>query len=199
MKVAGLVLAAGSATRMGRNKLLLPLGGESLVRRAARAADEAGLDPVLVVLGHEAERVREALAGLRCEVVLNARHALGQSTLLDAGVAAIPAEADAAVVLLADMPFVDAAMIRAVVARHRAAGAPVVASRYGRVQAPPILYARAMFAELRGGEGEGRGREVVRRHAGEAAFVDWPASALEDVDEAADLERARQRLGEVVR
>jgi molybdenum cofactor cytidylyltransferase len=199
MKIAGIVLAAGSSTRMGRNKLLVAVGSESLVRRAARVAGEAGLDPVLVVLGHEAERVREALAGLRCEPVLNARHALGMSTSLDAGVAAAPADAAAVVVLLADMPFVDAAMIRAVVARHREGGAAVVASRYGGVPAPPTLYARALFAELRGGEGEGRGREVVRRHAGEAAFVDWPASALADVDEAADLDRARARLGEEAR
>jgi molybdenum cofactor cytidylyltransferase len=75
----------------------------------------------------------------------------------------------------------------------------VVASRYGAVPAPPTLYARALFPELRGGEGEGRGREVVRRHAGEAAWVDWPPSALADVDEAADLERARAGLGEEAR
>jgi molybdenum cofactor cytidylyltransferase len=199
MPVAGIVLAAGSATRMGRNKLLLELGGESLVRRAARVAGEAGLDPVLVVLGHEAERVRDALLGLRCEVVLNPRHALGMSTSLDAGVASLPPGTAAAVVLLADMPFVDAAMIRALVLRHGEGGAPVVSSRYGAVPAPPTLYARAVFPELLGGEGEGRGREVVRRHAGEVAFVDWPASALADVDLDEDLERARARLGEEAR
>lgn len=196
MKVAGIVLAAGASTRMGRNKLLLGLGRESLVRRAVRVAEEAGLDPVLVVVGHEAERVRAALEGLRCEPVLNARHGLGMSTSLDAGVAAAPGDASAVVVLLGDMPFVDAPMVRALVARHREGGAPVVASRYGGVPAPPTLYARALFPELRGGEGEGRGREVVRRHAGEVDFVDWPAAALADVDEAADLERARAGLGE---
>lgn len=198
MSVAGIVLAAGSATRMGRNKVLLPLRGEPLVRRVVRAAVEAGLAPVLVVLGFEADLVRAALAGLPCEPVVNPRHALGMSTSLDAGVAAVPERAAAAVVLLADMPFVDAAMIRAVVVRHRQAGASLVSSRYGAVPAPPTLYARVLFGELRGGEGEGRGREVVRRHAGEVSFVDWPASALSDVDRVEDLERARARLGEEV-
>jgi molybdenum cofactor cytidylyltransferase len=196
MSVAGIVLAAGSATRMGRNKVLLPLRGEPLVRLAVRAAVEAGLAPVLVVLGFEADLVRAALEGLPCETVVNPRHALGMSTSLDAGIAAVPERAAAAVVLLADMPFVDAAMIRAVVARHGQAEASLVSSRYGAVPAPPTLYARALFRELRGGEGEGRGREVVRRHAGEVAWVDWPASALADVDAAEDLERARARLGE---
>lgn len=195
MRVAGVVLAAGRSTRMGVNKLLLALEGECLVHRAARVASEAGLDPVLVVLGHEAAHVAAALGGLPCRVVPNPRHALGLNTSLEAGLAAVPAGASAAVVLLADMPLVTPPMIRAVVDRHGEAGAALVASRYGGVVAPPVLYARALFGELRGGEGEGRGREVLRRHAGEVSFVDWPAQALADVDEADDLETARARAG----
>jgi molybdenum cofactor cytidylyltransferase len=196
MRIAGIVLAAGSASRMGTNKVLLRVWGESLVRRAAHTAAEAGLDPVLVVVGHEADLVRAELTGTRCQAVLNARHARGMSTSLDAGVAAVPADAAAAVVLLADMPFVQAAMVRAVLDRHLEGGAPVVASRYGAVSAPPVLYARSLFPELRGGEGEGRGREVVQRHAGEVAWVDWPESVLADLDVADDVERARARLRE---
>ncbi len=192
MRVAGILLAAGAATRMGQNKLLLEVEGEALVRRAARRALEAGLDPVIVVLGHEAERVRGALEGLACRAVVATAHARGMNASLAAGVAAVPAEAKAAVVLLADMPRVDAAMIRMVVVRHAETGAPVVASRYGEVTAPPTLYARAVLPELTGGEGDGRGREVVRRHAGRAAFVPWPAAALLDVDLPEDLARVRR-------
>jgi molybdenum cofactor cytidylyltransferase len=193
VKVAGIVLAAGRSSRMGANKLLLRLGGETLVRRAARAALEGGLDPVLVVLGHEAERLRPELAGLACAAVENARHDLGLNASIDAGLAAVPPDAAAAVVLLADMPLVSAGMIRTLVARHRATGACAVASRYGPVIAPPALYDRALFAELGGGEGEGRGREVLARRAGEVAWVDWPPGALADVDVPGDLERARRR------
>ena len=196
MAIAGIVLAAGSASRMGTNKLLLRLGGESLLRRTVRVAGEAGLEPVLVVLGHEADRAREELVGMRCEVVPNPRHALGMNTSLDAGIAAVPERAGAAIVLLADMPFVTAAMVRTVIARHLEGGAPVVSSRYGVAQAPPTLYARRVFAELRGGEGEGRGRAVVRGHAGDVAWVTWPEDALADLDDPADLERARSRLAE---
>lgn len=191
MRVAGILLAAGSATRMGKNKLLLDLDGEPLVRRAARRALEAGLAPVLAVLGHDAERTRAALEGLAIREVVNPAWASGQSTSLSAGVAAVPSDSEAAVVLLSDMPFVDAAMIRAVLQRHRETGAPLVASRYGEVTAPPTLYHRSLFPELQGGEGEGRGRAVVRRHGEHAAFVDWPASALLDVDFPEDLDRAR--------
>ncbi len=191
MQVAGILLAAGAATRMGRNKLLLDLGGETVLRRAARRAVEAGLDPVLVVLGHEEERARAEIGGLACRAVPNADHARGINTSLSAGVREVPPEAAAAVVLLADMPLVDADMIRAVVARWRRGEAPLVTARYGEVTAPPTLYDRALLAELCGGEGEGRGRDTVRRHAGRVAFVDFPASALADLDAPEDLERAR--------
>ncbi len=192
MKVAGIVLAAGRSSRMAVNKLLQRIDGETLVRRAARAAVGGGLDPVLVVLGHEAGRVGAELRDLGCVAVVNARYELGLNTSLDAGLAALPADAAAVVVLLADMPLVSAAMIRALVARQGATGAALVASRYGAAVAPPALFGREVFEELRGGEGEGRGREVLRRRAGEVAWVDWPETALADVDEPADLERARE-------
>jgi molybdenum cofactor cytidylyltransferase len=195
VKVAGIVLAAGSSTRMRVNKLLLRIDGDTLVRRAARVALEAGLDPVLVVLGHDAELVARDLADLPCTAVVNARHALGLNTSLEAGIAALPAEAEAAVVLLADMPLVTAPMIRALLERRDESGAALVASRYGAVVAPPALYGRAVFEELRGGDGDGRGREVLARHASEVVWADWPAEALADVDEAADLEEARLRAG----
>lgn len=189
---AGIILAAGAARRMGRNKLLLDVRGEMLVRRAVRVAKEADLDPVLVVVGHEAERVTAALSGLGCEIVPNPRHALGMSTSLDAGIAAVPAASQAAVVLLPDMPRVEPAMVRALVLRQRETGAPLVSSRYGGVAAPPALYTRALFPELRGGAGEGRGRDVVKQHAQDAGWVDWPASALADIDEPADLEQVSE-------
>jgi molybdenum cofactor cytidylyltransferase len=181
---------------MGRNKLLISLGGETLLRRAARRALAAGLDPVVVVLGHQAGRARRELDGLACRAVVNPRHVGGLNTSLAAGVGAVPPEAEAAVVLLADMPLVDEAMIRAVVDRHAATGAPLVTARYGEVCAPPTLYARRLFQEIQGGEGEGRGREVVRRHRGEAAFVDFPPAALADLDVPEDLERARGAGGD---
>ncbi len=195
MSVAGIVLAAGRSSRMGENKLLLPVGGESLVRRAVGAAVEAGLEPVLVVVGHEAERVRAELEGLACTFVPNLRHSLGMNTSLDAGVAAVPPDASAAVVLLADMPLVTPEMIRALLERHRASPAAPVSARYGAVPAPPALYPRALLSALRGGEGDGRGREVLRAHAREVEWVDFPGRALEDVDEPADLERARKGEG----
>ncbi len=185
-RVAAVVLAAGSSSRMGENKLLLEIGGEPLVRRAVRAALAAGLDPVIAVLGHEAEGVAGALAGLPCATVVNPHYAEGVRASLQVGVARAAGEADALVVVLADMPYVTAAMLAALVARYRESGAPLVVSRYGEVEAPPMLYQRALYPELLAMAGEGCGKQVVRRHRAEAAAVSWPEAALRDIDVAED-------------
>src|SRR6185295_1646906 len=109
-RVTAIVLAAGASTRMGRNKLLLDVGGETLVRRAVRAAIEGGADEVVVVLGHEEDRVRAELRGLDCRPVVNPDHAEGAGSSVRAGVRQA-AGADALMIVLADMPFVTAEMI----------------------------------------------------------------------------------------
>jgi molybdenum cofactor cytidylyltransferase len=194
--VAGVVLAAGTSSRMGRNKLLLEVAGQSLLRRAVSTAVEAGLDPVLVVLGHESERAGPELKGLRCEVVLNAGFEEGIHSSVRTGIAAVPAGCAAAVVLLADMPLVEAEMVRTLVRRYRDGRPLLVVSDYEGVDAPPILYDRALFAELRVLEGGGCGKRVVKRHSGEAVRIRWPARALTDLDRPEDVERVRGELGE---
>jgi molybdenum cofactor cytidylyltransferase len=187
--VAAIVLAAGSSTRMGRNKLLLEIGGETLVRRVVEAAGGAGVDRVVVVLGHDEARVRAELEGLRCETVVNPDHARGAGTSLHTGVRHVAADASAVVIVLADMPFVTASMIAALVECYRATRAPVVFSRYGDIQAPPTLYDRALFAELLAIDDDRGGKQVVLRHQAEAEAVEWPESALHDVDSPADYDR----------
>ena len=193
--VAGVVLAAGASTRMGQNKLLFDLEGESVVRRAVRVALAGGLDPVLVVVGHEAERVQRELDGLSCRIIENADYQRGINVSLKTGIAAVPDSSAAAIVMLADMPFVTAEMIATLIANYRSSTAPLVISDYDGVNAPPMLYDRALFPELQTMEGEGCGKVVVRRHRGEAAVVAWPAAALTDFDEPGDFARVRAALG----
>ncbi len=189
--LAGVILAAGASTRMGENKLFLRVEGETLLRRVVRRAIGAGLDPVVVVLGHEADRAERELAGLGALTIRNPDHASGQHTSFRAGIAAVPPSAPAAVVLLADMPHVDEAMIAALVARYRASDRPLVISEYGGVHAPPTLYDRSLFPEIAAMTGGGCGRQIVKRHRAEADAVAWPAERLADLDSPEDVERLR--------
>jgi len=193
-RVAGVVLAAGTSSRMGVNKLLLPVGGSTVLRRAVVTAAAAGLDPVLVVVGHESARARAEVAGSPCVTVPNPDYARGINTSLRAGIRAVPGDAAAAVVLLADMPFVRAEMVATLLERFRAGSAPLVLSVYGDVLAPPTLYGRALFPELGDLDGEGCGKRVMKRHRAEAIEVAWPSSALADLDVPGDVEGVRARL-----
>lgn len=192
---ATIVLAAGTSSRMGgRNKLLLEVGGEALVRRAVRTAIEGGLDPVVVVVGHEAGRVRAALVGLGCRIVDNPDYERGMTTSLRAGIAALPEGTTAAVMILADMPQVTAGMLAELASAHSAADPsrrpPVVLSDYGGVLAPPTLFDRALFPELLALPDDRCPRSVVKRHRAAAAVCRWPAAALADLDRPEDLAAA---------
>jgi molybdenum cofactor cytidylyltransferase len=126
--------------------------------------------------------------------VFNTAYSEGMSTSLREGFRAVPDEAAGGVALLGDMPLVSAAMIAALVDRFRAGRATLVISTYGGVLAPPVLYGRALFAELRTLQAADAGRQLVQRHRREAEEIVWPASALADLDVPADLERARAAL-----
>jgi len=187
------VLAAGTSSRMGGNKLLFDLAGEPLVRRTVRTAIAGGLDPILVVLGHEPEAVRRALTALPCRFVANASYADGMNTSVCAGFGALPGGVVAGVVLLSDMPLVDAGMISAIVARYRNSDELLVLSDYDGVNAPPILIDRSLFGELLS-EGKGCGKRLRRTHPDKAASISWPAAALADLDTPEDYERVRAQI-----
>jgi molybdenum cofactor cytidylyltransferase len=189
--VAGILLAAGTSSRMGKNKMLFELNGESVLRGAVRRALAGGLSPLVVVLGHESDKAYKEIEDLPCQWALNPLYEQGINTSLKSGVMGVRHEARvaAAMVLLADMPFVTPEMIAGLIARYRSSDAPLVISDYEGVNAPPMLYDRSLFNELLTMTGEGCGRQVVKRHRDEAEVLPWPASALADMDVPEDYAR----------
>jgi molybdenum cofactor cytidylyltransferase len=193
-RVGAIVLAAGASIRMGRDKMLLTLGGESLVRRMTRRAIEAGFDPVIVVGGRDRNGIAASLQGLPCTLVHNP-DAGPISGSLHLGLYAIPPDIQAVTIVLGDMPAVTTPMLRAVLQRYRDDVAPVVTSRYGEVYAPPLLFARRLFGELLACQGDGCGRRVLQQHLDEAAVVQWAVESLQDVDVLEDYETLRSVTG----
>jgi molybdenum cofactor cytidylyltransferase len=172
-RVAGVVLASGMSTRFGgRNKLLAPVDGEPVIRRTIKAYLEAGLDPVLVVVGYEGQLVAEALTGLRVVAIYNPDFAEGQSRALRRGVQSLPAGVNAAVIGVGDQPFLTPQVIGRVVARYVESGAPVVAPRYAGRRGNPVLFDRALFPELLEVTGDVGGRPVLQHHRDDIAWVD---------------------------
>ena len=128
--IAGIVLAAGRSSRLGRPKQLLPVHGEPLIRHTLRRVLASSLDQVILVVGHEADEVRAAVADLPVECVFNPDAAAGQSTSVRAGLAALSPDVEAAVFILGDQPGVDPNVIDALIDAWRASRAAVVAPRY---------------------------------------------------------------------
>ncbi len=191
LRIAAVVLAAGASRRMGTNKLLLPVEGEAMVHRTVRRVRDAGCDPILVVTGHDAARVRDALAPLEVAFTESPDPTGPTSASLHAGLQALPIEVDAALVMLADMVQVTTPMLRALVEGALSGDEPLGVSRYGDVLAPPLLFRRSLWPELLAWHGEGCGKAVVRAHEREARFHEWPVAALQDVDTPDDYDAVR--------
>jgi molybdenum cofactor cytidylyltransferase len=160
-QVAAIILAAGRAARMGRPKQLLDWGGRALVRVAAEHALAAPLDQVLVVAGAARDDVVAALENLPLRIIDNPDYAVGQSTSLRAGIAALGPEVAAALVILGDQPFVTPVILGRIIAEWRSSGAAIVAPVYAGQRGNPVLFARAVFPELLAISGDQGARGVL--------------------------------------
>jgi molybdenum cofactor cytidylyltransferase len=184
-RIAAVVLAAGRSTRMGAvNKLIAEIGGKPLVRIAAEQALASRVSPVIVVTGHEREKVEEALDGLPVRLVHNPDYADGLGTSLKAGIAAVPEDADAAIVCLGDMPQVDSALIdKLLAAFDPEKGALVVTPSIDGRRGNPVVWSRRFFNDLMQIQGDIGARHLIGNYA--EAVVEVPVAgeaALIDVD-----------------
>jgi molybdenum cofactor cytidylyltransferase len=193
--VVAIVLAAGRSTRMGGpNKLLAELEGKKLVRIVAERALASRASEVIVVTGHQAELVEQALAGLNVKFVRNPEFAGGLASSVKAGIAAVPDSADGAVICLGDMPLISAQLIDRLIEtfapdRGHLIAVPVSEGRRGN----PVLWSRRFFKELMTLDGDIGARHLIAKHAEAVAEVPVDGdSAFLDIDTPAALEAARQ-------
>jgi len=183
-RIAGIVLAAGTSSRMGRNKLVEMVRGKPLVRHAVDAALEGGLDPVLVVSGHEAERIDKAVGGASVTILHNRAFGPGLSSSLRTGLAAVPPDCDGAMILLGDMPGISGALVdRLKQAFDPSAGRAIcVAAAHGH-QGHPVLWGRSFFSEIASLKGDKGARVLLDTHAAMVAQVETGDDApLTDID-----------------
>lgn len=185
--IPGIILAAGLSSRMGRAKALLPLPpDETFLTRIIHTLREGGVEEIVVVLGHDADAIRQELERRRIDVVTvaNPVYREGQLSSLVAGIDAIDRpDVEAALVTLVDVPLVSAATVRAVIEcwwrEHPPIVRPTRDGRFGH----PMLVARALFDELRHASPDTGAKPIVRAHATPAGAVPVDdVSAFADVD-----------------
>jgi len=172
-----LLLAAGESARMEWPKALLPWQGGILLEFQVEQLLAGGMRRIILVVGHEAEAIRRAAPSLpRTTVVLNQDYATGKASSVRAGMEAIPADADAVLVLSVDQPR-PAALIQRVRQAHQAASALITVPAFGGRHGHPTIFARPLFSEMRDVTEETRGLRAVRhRHRAETHVVETPTA-----------------------
>lgn len=190
--ISGIVLAAGRSARLGRPKQTLLLDGLPLLSHVLRAARASSLDEVVLVLGHDADKIASAAGDWGQRVVVNPDFAAGQSTSIQAGLAALHSDAEAALVLIGDQPDVGPDVIDAVIQAYHVSGAPIVQPVYRGLPGNPVLFRRDLFPELAGVTGDEGGRSIVRAHAADVVAVSIADRSLpRDVDTEEDYAALR--------
>ncbi|HEY1923410.1 MAG TPA: nucleotidyltransferase family protein [Tepidisphaeraceae bacterium] len=192
--IGAIILAAGSGSRMGRAKQLLQIDGESLVRRAARAAMDGGCSPVIVVTGAHADLVAPELIDLPVVQAFNSAWATGMGSSIRRGMAAL-LESDPAVaavaILLCDQPGLSADVIRNLLSAWPASGKPMAACEYGDTIGPPCCFGAAMFGALgRIGDADGA-KKLLLKDRENVLSIPWPDGQL-DLDTPEDWRRLCQ-------
>jgi len=192
--IPAIVLAAGRSSRMGRPKAALPLGdADTFLTRIVRTLLDAGVDDVVIVVGHDADAIVRSFApsGLPARFAVNRGYDAGQLSSLVTGLGVIDRPGVvAALVTLVDVPLVTAATVRAVVARYRETHAAVVRPTSGTRHGHPLLIDRALFGALRAADPSAGAKSIVRAHAtpqGDLAIAD--EGAFTDIDTSAEYER----------
>jgi molybdenum cofactor cytidylyltransferase len=189
--ISGVILAAGTSSRLGRPKQLLELGGKPILQQTIDRAASSGLDEIVLVLGHEAARIRAAVRlppfG---RTVVNPEYHSGQASSLRAALGAVDPRADAAVVLLGDQPEADPHDIGVVLDAWRAAAAPVARAVYRGTPGHPVVIARVVFGEFDAAAGDDGGRSVLAGF--EVLEVKFDAPAPTDIDTWEQYEEVRR-------
>jgi len=187
--VAGIVLAAGMSTRFGKTKQIAFWEGTNLTARAARAALDAGLHPVLVVVGWDAANVEQAVADLPVQCVLNPDYASGQSASIRCGLDALPPRTNAAIFILADQPLVTPAILRQILQAHRRTLAPACVPVFEGQRGNPVLFDRILFQELRGLSGDAGGRLLLEKLGDSVISIPSGRDVVLDIDTPEDYEK----------
>jgi molybdenum cofactor cytidylyltransferase len=187
---AAVILAAGESSRFGQLKQLLQFHGKPLVRRVVNAAGEAKCSPVIVVTGNAHDEVKHELRECNAIVIENKGWKAGIGTSIRTGIEYLMVnapDADAALLLVCDQPFVDCNVLTGLVAMHRETGKPVVASAYADTLGVPALFSRLIFPELLLLSGDSGAKAVILSNRARVAEFSFPRGKI-DVDTIGDLE-----------
>ncbi len=185
-RLAILILAAGASTRLGQPKQLVRLGDKTLLAQICETALSIENQQVTVVLGAHCEATKPTVSHLPVQLVFNEKWAEGMGGSIACGMAHLPENTDAVLLLLCDQPFVTTAFLEKLVGKWHPSTSSIVASQYGGSFGPPAIFHQKLFGELAALGGQQGAKKLMEKHRSELITVDFPEGE-NDMDTPADL------------
>lgn len=176
-----LLLAAGASARFGKPKQLLPYRNRSLLRHVAEVATSSSTSATSVVLGFEADRMKQELSGLPLTILNNSKWQEGIASSIRTGISSLPASVDAALIMLCDQALISVEILNTIIATYLAAGKRIVASEYAGTIGVPALFGKEFFPELLQLKGDKGAKEVLRCYSAICGRVPFPGGE-KDID-----------------
>jgi len=191
-RIAAVVLAAGASTRMGTAKQLLQIDGRPLVQHVLDNVQRSGVGEIILVLGHSAAAIQRELKLEGAKVVLNENFLQGMGTSLKSGLARVDSQVQAALIILADQPFVRPETLDQLIAAHERTRAQIVIPTYRGFRGNPVLLDRSVFPEVMGLSGDIGCRAIFGEHQdGIVKLEVGDVGILLDIDQKKDYESLR--------
>jgi molybdenum cofactor cytidylyltransferase len=183
--IIAVVLSAGESSRMGRPKALLPIEGQKFIERIIRVIGQSRVGRTIVVLGHHADQLRGQIEHLPVEVVINPDYRSGQLSSLQAAIRHVSDDdrCDGMLVHLVDHPFIDVALVDALIESFFETKKMIVVPRYKGKRGHPVIFSRQLFDDLLNAPLEQGAKAVVNAHRQETLEIEWQDEGITlDID-----------------
>ena len=183
--IAAVILSAGESSRMGRSKALLPIDGETFIEKIVGALARSRVGKIIVVLGHDADELRRQIEFLPVTILINQDYRLGQISSLQVAVRYLDKDenCDGMLVHLVDHPYIDGALVDLMIERFHASKKLIVVPRYHGKRGHPVIFSRALFAELLNAPLDQGAKAVVNAHRDETLEIETDDAGIAvDID-----------------
>ena len=185
-----IILAAGSSSRLGEPKQLLEHEGKGLLQKAIDAAINADANPVIVVLGANADQISKEINKSKIQVIMNSEWEEGMASSVRVGlneVLFVSPSTEAVILMVCDQPYISSDLIRDLINTHKQTRNPIVTCNYGEAIGPPALFHRSLFNELMELKGDVGARKIIQKHSDEVATILFTKGKI-DIDTKEDYD-----------